>query len=880
MTDKEDRVIRLEDYRPPLYRIPRVELDVDLDPTATLVTARLTVERAEGTAPGTPLVLDGDELALEAIAIDGAPLGAGSYAAAPDGLTIKAPPAEAFVLTLATRLDPSANTKLEGLYRSSGTYCTQCEAEGFRRITYFIDRPDVLSVYTTRITARRDEAPLLLSNGNPVEAGDLGDGRHFAVWHDPFPKPSYLFALVGGNLDAVSGEFTTMSGRKVALNIYVEHGKAARAGYALEALERSMRWDEEAFGREYDLDVFNIVAVADFNMGAMENKGLNIFNDKYILADPDTATDADYANIEAIIAHEYFHNWTGNRITCRDWFQLCLKEGLTVYRDQEFSSDMRSRPVKRIADVRMLMAYQFPEDAGPLAHPVRPQSYKEINNFYTATVYEKGAEVIRMLRLAIGAEAFAAGMQRYFEVNDGRAATIEDFLDAFAKVSGEDLSQFRLWYEQAGTPELVLKGSYDAAAASYTLAIEQIVPPTPGQASKQPMHIPLRIGLVGSDGRDLPLHAKGGARVDGDVVHVCGARHLVQFSGVTERPVLSALREFSAPVRLTVTRDPAELLFLMRRDGDPFNRWRALQDYAMRLFIEGTRTIRDGGEPTIDKAFVDALGEIAEDEALDPAFRAQALQLPSEADIAREISQDVDPDAISAARRLVRSAAAARNRSRLLAWLARQTEPGEYAPDAAGAGGRSLRNTVRDLVAADGETGVIALVADRYRTAGNMTDRIAALQTLVLSGGTAAEDGLADFYERYRDEPLVIDKWLTLQAAAPFPAALDRVKALTEHPAFTFANPNRIRALIGAFASGNQSQFNRADGEGFRFVADMVLLLDGRNPQVASRLLSNFRSWRALETGRRDRAFAELQRVAGTATLSRDVRDIATRCLQ
>jgi aminopeptidase N len=814
------------------------------------------------------------------VTLNGARLAPARYEATPDYLTIREVPTGPFELEIVTEINPAANTKLMGLYRSATTYCTQCEAEGFRRITYFPDRPDVLAVYTTRIEADKTEAPILLSNGNPVEAGDIkGTNRHYAVWHDPFPKPSYLFALVAGDLGLLTDHFRTQSGREVELRIYCEHGKEARCAYAMDSLKRSMRWDEVAFGREYDLDIFMIVAVSDFNMGAMENKGLNIFNDKYVLADPDTATDSDFAHVEAVIAHEYFHNWTGNRITCRDWFQLCLKEGLTVFRDQEFSSDERSRPVKRIADVRMLQARQFPEDAGPLAHPVRPEIYHEINNFYTATVYEKGAEVIRMLKAMIGPEDFRRGMDVYFERHDGEAATVEDFVACFADVSGVDLKQFKLWYSQAGTPEVVASGKYDANARRYTLSLAQNVPVTPGQPGKQPMHIPIRFGLVGPNGEDLAYDAAVGAAVTGDVIHLTETSQSVVFSGVSAAPVPSLLRGFSAPVKLASELSPTELLFLLRTDADPFNRWRSAEMLAIRQLMAATADLRTGTAPSFDADFIEALGEVAENESLEPAFRSQVLQLPGESDIAREIGQDVDPDAIAGARNGLRSEIAQRIGRRLAPLHDALRVSGPYSPDAASAGKRAMRNALLDLMAGDGNRAAIDLTVARFRSADNMTDRIAALSVLCHIAAEERHAVLEEFYARYSGDPLVIDKWLALQATTPVPETLDRVKALMEHPAFSISNPNRIRALIGGFAAGNPTQFNRPDGAGYDFLADFVLELDARNPQTAARLLASFRSWRALEEGRRRKAEAALSRIAAARDLSRDTRDIITRTL-
>ena len=870
--------VRLADYRQPDFTIDTVALDFHLFPEKTVVSARLALRRnGDGDQP---LVLVGDELKLLSVSLDGARLAADRYTAMPEMLTIGAVPAGSFELEIVTELDPKANTRLMGLYRSSGTWCTQCEAEGFRRITYYLDRPDVLSVFTTRIEAPKAEAPILLANGNLIEGGDLpGTDRHFAVWHDPFPKPSYLFALVAGDLGVVEDEFVTMSGRTVALRIYCEHGKEARCAYAMDSLKRSMRWDETAFGREYDLDIFMIVAVSDFNMGAMENKGLNIFNDKYVLADMDTATDDDFAHVEGVIAHEYFHNWTGNRITCRDWFQLCLKEGLTVYRDQEFSSDMRSRPVKRIADVRTLQARQFPEDGGPLAHPVRPEVYSEINNFYTPTVYEKGAEVVRMLKTILGEDGFRKGMDLYFERHDGKAVTIEDFLAAFADATGTDLSRFKLWYSQAGTPEIAASGRFDPQKRRYSLTLTQTTPPTPGQSVKQPMHVPVRFGLVGPNGADLAWDTATGARIVDDVVHLTEPSQTIVFEGVSTAPVPSLLRGFSAPVKLSIDLSPEELLFLLRTDADPFNRWRAAQMLANRALIAGTAAIRAGKPSAVDPALIDALGEVAENDALEPAFRAQVLLLPGEADIAREIGRDVDPDAIAAARNALRKAIADRIGSRLGAVVETMTDRGTFSPDAAAAGRRALANVALSLAVANRDREAVERVAARFVAADNMTDRLAALSILATAALDERFAALDAFHRRYRDDALVLDKWLALEATVPAAATLDRVRALLAHPSFSMSNPNRIRALVGAFASGNQTQFNRKDGGGYDFLAGFVLDLDKRNPQTAARLLVNFRSWRALEENRRRLAEDALRRIAAESGLSTDTRDIVTRTL-
>ena len=878
MRTEEPRPVRLQDYRPPDWLIETVNLDVSLHPTATTVKARLRIKPNAAGTPA-PLVLDGEALKLRSLTLDDKPLGAENFVATPDRLTIAQVPNRPFELTIETVVDPTGNTQLMGLYRAGATYCTQCEAEGFRRITYFLDRPDVMAVYTTRIEAEKKEAPILLSNGNLIAHGDVaGTARHFAVWHDPFPKPSYLFALVGGNLGSVEDSFTTMSGRKVKLVIYVEPGKEDRCAYAMDSLKRAMRWDETAFGREYDLDIFMIVAVSAFNMGAMENKGLNVFNDKYVLASPASATDADYAGIEAVIAHEYFHNWTGDRITCRDWFQLCLKEGLTVFRDQEFTADQRSRAVERISDVRGLRAHQFVEDAGPLAHPVRPEVYREINNFYTSTVYEKGAEVVRMIRTLLGPATFRKGMDLYFTRHDGEAATVEQFVQCFADASGHDMAQFMRWYSQAGTPDVKAAPHYDARAKTYRLDITQTVPPTPGQPKKEPMVIPLALGLVGHNGVDLPLVANG-EPLNRGVVELTQPKQSFLFTEVMERPVPSVNRGFSAPIKLTLPVEPDDLRFLAAHDSDPFNRWQAVQTLAMILLKANVTLLRGGGLAREDDGLMAALGATLNDAKLEPAYIALTLSPPSEADIARELGGDVDPDAVFAARRKLRAAIGARHGTALAETYQRMLTPGPYRPDAQSAGRRALKNICLDLLAMTETSQAIVRAFAQYQGADNMTDRMAALETLALHDRPERAAALEDFYKRYADDPLIIDKWLALQAAIPEPATLDRVRALTKHPAFSITNPNRIRALIGSFAQANHTQFNRSDGAGYAFVADFVLALDPKNPQVAARLMGAFRSWRALEAQRRGKAEAALRHVAAAPALSPDLHDIVARTL-
>jgi aminopeptidase N len=870
--------IRLNDYRPPGWLVETVSLDVSLHPTHTKVRATLRLKPNAHTTPA-PLLLDGDGLNLVSLKLDGAVLSSADYMATPDNLTIAQPPNRPFTIEIETLVDPTANTQLSGLYRSSGTYCTQCEAEGFRRITYFLDRPDVMAVYNTRIEADKKEVPVLLANGNLIKSGDLPNGRHFATWHDPHKKPSYLFALVGGNLAHIADLFHTMSGRDVELRIYVEPGKESRCGYAMDALKRSMRWDEQAFGREYDLDIFMIVAVSDFNMGAMENKGLNVFNDKYVLASADIATDSDFASIEAVIAHEYFHNWTGNRITCRDWFQLCLKEGLTVFRDQEFSSDMRSRPVKRIADVRGLRGAQFVEDAGPLAHPVRPAIYREINNFYTSTVYEKGSEVVRMMRTLIGSEKFSAGMDLYFERHDGEAATVEQFIQCFAEASGRDMTQFMRWYSQAGTPEVTVAVRYEAARKTCTLDCTQRIPPTPGQADKQPMVIPLYVGLVDKNGRDLTLTLADGEKLERGVLMLTQVSQSFAFTGVAERPVASINRGFSAPIKLVTDLSATDLTFLAAYDNDPFNRWQAVQSISMHLLIDNVTALRAESMPRVDDNLLSALATILDDHALEPAFVALALTPPGEADIAREIGKDIDPNAIYRARVALRASIGERLGDALVKTYQAMTVPGLYSPDAASAGRRSLRNISLDLLSATGNADAIARAAQQYAAANNMTDRMAALATLSLHDVPERERALADFYARFAADSLVVDKWFTLQAMIPETKTLDRVRTLTGHIAFSLGNPNRVRALIGAFAQGNATQFNRADGAGYDFVADAVLALDPKNPQISARLTTAFRTWHTLEAGRRAKAESALRRIKAAPNLSRDVSDIVERAL-
>ena len=878
--------VRLADYQAPDFLIDTVHLDVQLAGNQTRVESKLAIRRNPKGRPDAPLVLDGEGLKVLSVELNGIALTLNGIAT-PQRLQIAEVP-DAFTLITITELDPASNTKLMGLYRSGSVYCTQCEAQGFRRITYFLDRPDVLSVYTTRIEADRGETPVLLSNGNCTDMGTIeGGNRHYAIWHDPWPKPAYLFALVGGDLACISDTFTTLSGRKVALCIYVEHGKDMRADYAMDALKRSMRWDEEAFGCEYDLDFFNIVAVSDFNMGAMENKGLNIFNDKFVLALPQTATDTDYAHIEGVIAHEYFHNWTGNRITCRDWFQLCLKEGLTVFRDQEFSADQRSRAVKRIVDVRTLRAAQFPEDAGPLAHNVRPETYLEINNFYTPTVYEKGAEIIRMLKLLIGPDAFRKGMDLYFQRCDGTAAVVEDFLACFEETSHRDLTQFKRWYTQAGTPRLKVTAHYDETAQRLTLDFKQSTAPTNGQSEKYPVVIPVALGLIDENGAEIalvtpPKDEDGGASADetrrGVFEFTQITRRLV-FEKVARRPVPSLMRGFSAPVNLDSPLSDDDLLTLLAHDSDMFNRWQAAQTCATRWMIRAVDAVRHGGTPDDAVKIAKALAAVLANFEMDPAFTAQAMILPSESDLAREIGEDVDPEAVHYARKILRAQIGRSLKDDLERVYHELGHTQAYSPDAVHAGRRALRNATLDLIAAGAPNKGVQLAAEQFRAANNMTDQIGALNVLSLIPGDAREAALDSFFRAHASDPLVTDKWFAIQAMIPEEATLVRVKRLMNHHAFSLTNPNRLRSLIGAFATGNLTRFNAADGSGYDLLVETVIAVDPKNPQVAARLLAAFRSWRSLEPGRRAFAEAALQRVAAVKDLSADVRDIAQRSL-
>jgi aminopeptidase N len=849
-------VIRREDYRPPDWLVPEIALDFRLDPERTQVRSRLTVQR--NGAHDQPLRLDAEAVAVLSVQVNGEEV---AYTYEADILTVPVATGEALVETL-VEIGPRANTQLMGLYESGGILCTQCEAEGFRRITPFPDRPDVLSRYRVRMDADKGLYPVLLSNGDPIASGDGEAGRHWAEWHDPFPKPCYLFALVAGDLVANRDSFTTRSGRAVDLGIWVRQADLAKTQHAMDSLKASMKWDEEAYGREYDLAVFNIVAVSDFNFGAMENKGLNIFNSRYILADAETATDADFDAVAGVVAHEYFHNWSGNRITCRDWFQLSLKEGFTVFRDQQFSADMGSEAVKRIEDVRVLRAAQFPEDGGPLAHPVRPESYLEISNFYTATIYNKGAELIRMMHTMLGAKTFRAGTDLYFERHDGEAATCEDFVRAMEDGGGADLSHFRLWYSQAGTPKVTASLDHPPGSGRATLRLKQQVPPTPGQPSKQPMLIPLRIALFGE---------RSGEKLTEQLVVLCGEETEFHFEGIGERPVLSVNRGFSAPVIVETDRTSADLAFLSARDDDPVARYEAMQQLMLGTLVEAV----SGGSPDLETV-VEAVRETLANSALDPAFVAEAVLLPSEAFVGDHMLV-VDPDAIRAAREGLRRrlAEALEGQWRDL-YAANAANRFEYSPAAKGA--RRLRNVALGYLMASDAEDAPGLAMRQFDEADNMTDRQGALGALTNSHAPEREGALRGFYERYRDDALVLDKWFTVQALSTRDDALDEVEALARHADFTLSNPNRMRALVGAFAA-NQRAFHDASGRGYRFLADTILAVDKLNPQTAARQVPPLGRWRRFDEARQALMRAELERIVATPGLSKDVFEQASKSL-
>ncbi len=876
------KTIRRTDYQPPDFLVDSIDLVFQLDEQRTVVTATSHIRRNSLTAEsGAPLTLYGENLELNHLLIDGAEVGSSRMLLAERDLQIFEVPDE-FILEISTTINPEANTSLSGLYLSSSNFCTQCEAQGFRRITYYPDRPDVLARFTTRIEADRQKYPVLLSNGNLIEQGEVDDGRHFTVWQDPYPKPSYLFALVGGDLIHEHDTFTTKSGRKVDLYIYTEARNRGTCAHAMKSLKESMRWDEQVFGLEYDLDRYMIVAVDDFNMGAMENKGLNIFNSKYVLASPETATDQDYLNIQGVIAHEYFHNWTGNRVTCRDWFQLSLKEGLTVFRDQQFSADMNSSAVQRIKDVRLLRQYQFREDEGPMAHPVRPDTYIEINNFYTVTVYNKGAEVVRMMHTLIGAEAFRNGMDLYFKRHDGQAVTCDDFVCAMADASGRDLDQFKRWYSQAGTPVIGCSGNWTESTGIYELTLSQQTPPTPGQPEKQPFHLPILVGLLDHRGRSMVerIECSYERRGDSVLLELSESEQIFTFKMVTSKPVVSLLRSFSAPVKIETSRSLDEIALLTAFDSDLFNRWDNAYRLSSSVINDLAAGIAHGSPPESPRHVIAAARELLLGESGDNALTALALQLPEEAYLALSM-ESVNPDHLHEARRFVKHELVDNLHGEFLDRYLRHQDKDHYSIEPEAIGARSLKNTCLDYLLSarkvDAET--INLAGSQYYHAATMTDRIGVLGSITHLDIDLRDKIFADFEEQWQSNPLVMDKWFTLQALSAASDTYEKVVALLDHPSFSLQNPNKVRALVGAFCQ-NHFHFHHVSGRGYDFLVDIVLQLDRINPQVAARMAGPLISYRRYEPRRKEMMIECLRRIRSTQKLSRDVYEIVSKGLQ
>ena len=877
MKDALPQTVYLQDYKVSPFEIEKTELVFDLGNDHTKVTATLSILRNSlSDEQGADLVLHGSEgLDLQSVSVDGQLLEEGAYSRDSDSLSISGL-ADRAIITTEVLIKPQDNTTMMGLYRSRTMYCTQCEAEGFRDITYYLDRPDVMSEFTTKVIADKAQYPVLLSNGNPIERGELDGGRHFVTWHDPFKKPAYLFALVAGTLSCVDDSFTTMSGRQVALQIFVEEKDLDKCAHAMLSLKHSMRWDEQAYGREYDLDIFMIVAVDDFNMGAMENKGLNIFNTSAVLANPKTTTDAAFQRVEAIVAHEYFHNWSGNRVTCRDWFQLSLKEGFTVYRDSQFSADMNSATVKRIEDVSYLRTHQFAEDGGPMSHSVQPDAYMEINNFYTLTIYEKGAEIVGMIRTLLGADTFRQGSDLYFDRHDGQAVTIEEFVKAMEDASGRDLTQFRRWYKQSGTPQLAVTSRYDAADRTFTLDFSQSCPATPGQAQKQPFVIPVRLGLVGASG-DLPLNSNGDTEM---VYEISQTDQQLIIENVGEAPVPSLLREFSAPIKLDYAYSKDQLLHLMANDSDGFNRWDAGQKLSFALLEKLTADSHQQRPLEMDSQLIAAYKSLLSDPNLDPAMVALMLQLPSEAQLHEEASV-IYAEAIHSARLFVRQALASALSEQFVAVYERHNIEQEYAPNASQIGRRSLKNTALSYLMLVDNMGV-ELASKQFETADNMTDKASALSCLVNCPAAAkqAEAALQQFEQQYRDEALVMNLWLQVQAANSQPGGLQRVEELEAHSSFTLSNPNKIRSLIGGFCNANLVNFHNPDGSGYEFLKKRILTLHSRNPQVAARLMTPLTRWKKFPEPNSSQMREALQVIADEQGLVKDIYEIAIKSLQ
>jgi aminopeptidase N len=879
MRDATPQTVFLKDYTPPEYLIDQVELNFDLDEQRTQVRSTLSLRRNPLSPDSSAaLKLLGEELQLVSIAIDGQLLEASQYLLGEEALTIyEVPQDRPFRIVIENIINPQANTALEGLYLSSSMLCTQCEAQGFRKITWFLDRPDVMSRFKTTLTGDKAKYPVLLSNGNKTGSGELDNNRHWVSWEDPFAKPCYLFALVAGQLECVADDFTTMSGRRIALEIFVEKHNVDKCDHAMQSLKNAMRWDEETYGREYDLDLYMIVAVDHFNMGAMENKGLNVFNTKFVLARPDTATDSDYEHIEGVIGHEYFHNWSGNRITCRDWFQLSLKEGFTVFRDQQFSGDRSSPAVKRIEDVNALRTRQFAEDAGPLSHPIRPEAYIEINNFYTLTVYEKGAEVVRMLHTLLGAAGFRKGCDLYFQRHDGQAVTCEDFVKALEDANGVELNQFRRWYSQAGTPVLTVSQRYEAESQQLHLTIQQSCPPTPNQPVKAPLHIPVKLGLLAADGSVAPIICNGSSQSE-MILNVTEGEQTFSFDQLAQPPVVSLLRGFSAPVTLKIERSPDELAFLLRHDSDTFNRWEAGQQLAVQVIFKLIDAIELGRPLQLQPVIVEAYRSVLTDSSGDLSYQALLLALPEESYLSGQMAI-IDVEAIHQAREFVKKTLAEQLHAEFkqLYIQHHRDESGRF--DAGAVGRRRLKNACLSYLSKLENEDIYHIAEQQFYSARNMTDQLAALSAIVNSNHPAKARSLDSFYVQWRQEALVIDKWFTLQATSSMPNTFATVQALMKHSAFDMKTPNRVRSLIGAFSQANPLHFHAQNGEGYRFLADQVLALNTLNPQIASRMVTGLAQWRRYDAARQGLMKQQLQRIVATEHLSKDVYEIASKSL-
>ncbi len=874
----EPQAVYRKDYQAAEFSITQVHLTFELGEEETLVSAVLNFKRADNS--DAPLVLHGEELDLRELQINGTDVDSSSYTVSASTLSVANVPNE-FELRSVVSIKPQENTSLSGLYKSSGNFCTQCEAMGFRRITYFLDRPDVMSRYQVKIIGDKSKYPVMLSNGNRIAEEDLDDGRHSVSWEDPFPKPSYLFALVAGTLQAHRGTFTTMTGRNIDLEIWVEEQNIDKCEHALRSLQKSMKWDEEEFGREYDLDLYMIVAVNDFNMGAMENKGLNIFNSKYVLAKPDTATDDDYEGIEGVIAHEYFHNWTGNRVTCRDWFQLTLKEGLTVFRDQQFTADMTSPLVKRIDDVRILRIAQFPEDEGPMSHPIRPESYISMDNFYTSTVYNKGSEIIRMYHTLLSKDGFRKGMDLYFDRHDGQAVTCDDFRAAMADANNFDLNQFGNWYKQRGTPTVSVETSYDGDSQTCTLSLKQSIPALKdGEEDFLPLHIPLALGFIGQDGSDVQFSVNG-EQAEGNT-HVYSFNQLeseLKCSDVPVGAVLSINRGFSAPVTIVYEQSATDMAFLMAHDSDGFNRWQAAQNLARLYLLEAVAAIQDNNEISWPSDYLDAFGKVLKDDDIDGSFKSLMLQLPAERELAQAMDV-VDVDAIHAARQSLRSALYDAYKNDIAELYVQLSGGSNSISDQSAIQDRRLKNTLLSYLCSSGTTDELERALKQFSDAKTMTDAEAALSCLVQHPGAQSERAVQVFYDKWNDDPLVMDKWFRVQCMSQRTDCLDVVKALCEHEQFVWTNPNRVRSVLGAFCMGNQLHFHAGDGSGYDFLCDAVSKLQSQNPQLAARLVSGFNQWKRFDKKRQDLQRAALEKIAKIDGLSKDVYEIVHRALE